>query len=300
MKTQTNHTTKPRSGFTLLELLIVIVIISVLMGLILVGITGVLRRARIVSVQTEFTQLDQALTTFENRFNTIPPSFLQIPAMGGTWDIESRSAVRAIWPQFNFARRGGLDDAIPVPPALTLNGAECLVFFLGGLESTTNGVGTTTGFSKDPQLPWTQSDTPEGPFFEFDSGRFVDTDGDDLFEYVDAIEGQVTPILFLSSRGKRYTESNNAAATDDYDVFGVAANDMQICYFEADGTTPHRKDSYQLISPGDDGEYGPGGIYASGQSLADFDIDGDAIINSDEERQAEKDNITNFSDGTLE
>ena len=70
-KLPAQHTAK--NGFTLLELLIVIVIIAVLMSLILPALSGVRRRANIVAVQTEMKQIEQALTTFENRFGNLPP-----------------------------------------------------------------------------------------------------------------------------------------------------------------------------------------------------------------------------------
>lgn len=288
MKKQTPNSKPPRSGFTLIELLAVISIIAILLALILPAIGGARRRAAIVAVQTEMKQVEQALATFESRFGVLPPSNLLIPASGDPWDAKSRAAVRAIWPQFDFAGRGGLAPAM-FPTGKHLNGAECLVFFLGGVEGGSPGAAVIGGFSKNPRTPWQAAENPEGPFMEFDLGRIVDVDGDDLFEYLDRTEGQTTPLLYLSSQGKRYNKTNDSAVLDDYSVFGDNTRNLQSVYLQADGNTPHRQDSYQLISPGEDGLYGPGGTFTPGEDLS-----------GGEARRPERDNITNFSDGTLE
>lgn len=277
-KLPTQHSAK--NGFTLLELLIVIVIIAVLMSLILPALSGVRRRANIVAVQTEMKQIEQALTTFENRFGSLPPSSLTIPAAGDPWGVASRSAVRGMWPQFNFATNGGLGN----PDVINLNGAECLVFFLGGVQSGTVDSPVISGFSKNASTPWTLSQTPEGPFMEFDLARISDVDNDNAFEYLTE-DGATAPLLFLSSQGKRYN-TTNAAGFDDYDVFTDASKNMSSCYMDATGSKPQRSDSYQLIHAGEDGAYGAGGVFPSPDEFAN--------------RREERDNITNFSDGTFQ
>ena len=179
-----------RSGFTLIELMVVIVIIAILMALILPAINGVRRTAREKQVSAEITQLDQAIASFKAQFGVEPPSSLHIPAQPASgspaWDAVSRARIRSIWPQFDFDTRGGLDSSVP---ASHLNGAECLVFFLGGLQNATTK--QVIGFSKNPRTPWTASGSnKDGPFFEFDSGRLVDSDSDGVLEYVDPLTDQ--------------------------------------------------------------------------------------------------------------
>ena len=67
----------------------------------------------------------------------------------------------------------------------------------------------------------------------------------------------------------------------------------------ADWDTPQRADGFQIISPGEDGEYGPGGLYTDGSELPARDLDGNSTIDPWELRRAEDDNITNFSNGPL-
>ena len=285
-----NQSRAARSGFTLIELMVVIVIIAILMALILPALNGVRIRARQTQVAAEITQLDQAIASFKAQFGVEPPSSIYIPVSGGTWDSISRSKIRSIWPQFNFDARGGLAASVP---DLHLSGAECLVFFLGGMQSPAGSPKAVFGFSKNPRTPWTSGGTnKDGPYFEFDAGRFVDVDGDGLFEFVDTLPDQAVPYLYLSSQGKTYGKVNKGGATlaeqDDFDVLRGPANpdDLQSVYLKTDGSTPQRAHGYQIISPGIDGAYGPGGVYNDGTELTGS-------------RALEADNITNFSNGRL-
>lgn len=294
---------QPRKGFSLIELMVAIVIIAILMALILPAIGAVRRRAQIGQTSAEITQLDQAIASFKAAYGIEPPSSLLIPAAGGTWDSISRSKIRSIWPQFDYDNRGGLPASAP---AMHLNGAECLVFFLGGLESGSLASPSVIGFSKNPRTPWSTGGTNrEGPFFEFDAGRFVDVDGDSLFEYIDPLPDQKTPYLYLSSQGKSYNKTNAGGASlaeqDDFDVHGGPANalDMLFCYVKSDGNTPQRANGYQIISPGLDATYGPGGVYNDGSELVDADLNANSTLEANEKRAVEADNITNFANGAL-
>ncbi len=132
-----------RSGFSLVELLIVIVILGILMSLIIPAITRARTRAQEAAVAAEISQLDQAVTRFKTRFGAEPPSSLTIPTSATGWAAEDRQKVLRIWDQFDFATLGGL-GAYP-SAAINLNGAECLVFFLGGGQRGL-GYGTSDGW----------------------------------------------------------------------------------------------------------------------------------------------------------
>ncbi|MFM7058347.1 MAG: type II secretion system protein [Planctomycetota bacterium] len=292
-----NHRIAHRSGFSLVELLVVIVILGILAALILPAIVGARRSAQVAEVANEIRQLETAVTKFHSTFNVDPPSSLYIPDLTASqsWTAVDRAKVRGLWPQFNFTNNGGA-------PAhyfgKHLNGAECLVFFLGGVSpqpypnGPNNEPFVPVGFSKNPQTPWsiagTNRDTPP---FEFPVGRFSDIDNDGLPELLDPLPSQKTPYLFLSSQGRAYTKLNNPVA-DDYDVHpssnGQSSEDLQGAYFTVQ--TPYkaqRPDGYQIISPGFDGLYGVGGSYTDATQLEKTN------------RSAEFDNITNFSGGLL-
>jgi len=279
-----------RSGFTLLELLMVIAIIAMLMGLLVAAIQGARIKARVAQVGSEISQLDSAIAKFNSTYNVDPPSSLLIPAVGDPWAAIDRSRVRGIWPQFDFASNGGLGNAT----AQHLSGAECLVFFLGGVPDTSSGTVAMIGFSKSPTTPWSGAGANrEGPYFDFDSGRLTfDEDGDLFPTYLDPLPGQQSPYVYYSSQGKSYTIENNASAVDAFDVFTDSSKNPLRIYLKTQSVSPttrnvpHRAESFQIISPGLDGIYGEGGLYSDGSELVGA-------------RSVEADNITNFSSGAL-
>jgi len=285
-----------RPGFSLIELMVVIVIIAILMALILPALNAARLSARITAVSTEMTQLDQALVTFESKFKSLPPSSLTIPTSAALWSAADRAKILRVWDQFDFSTCGGLGStsagmlgSYPGAPVY-LNGAECLVFFLGGVNSNPTGPPQFIGFATNPQLPWAVYPANRvGPFFEnFIADRLVDLDGDGAKEFLDSLPDQSTPYLFFSSQGKSYRKANSATAYDDFDVHGGPSNpsDMTQIYLGPDGRTPLRDQGYQLISPGLDKLYGIGGVYTDGDELTGTRI-------------GEADNITNFSGGVL-
>jgi len=277
-----------RTGFSLIELLVVIVIIGILMALILPAIGGERIRAREAAVAAEITQMDQAIVSFKARFGVEPPSSLTIPTAAGGWSASDRLKVTRIWDQFDFSTLGGL-GAYPTSP-VNLNGAECLVFFLGGVNAGTATSPQLIGFSKNPRTPWSPAGANRDvPFFDgFDVDRLIDLDSDRSVEFVDSLPGQTAPYILFSSQGKSYRVTNNAAVYDDFDVHGGMNNskDMISVYVGTNGTTPLRANGFQIISPGLDGLYGVGGVYTDGSECVGT-------------RAPEADNITSFSGGKL-
>jgi len=269
--------------------MVVIVIIGILMALILPALNGARLRARITQVSTEISQLDNGIAKFKGTYKIEPPSSLYVPVIGGTWTAADRSKVRSIWPQFDFATNGGLGTG-----DFHLSGAECLVFFLGGVENSSTSPPVVLGFSKNERFPWSPAGTNrEGPFYEFDNGRFVDIDGDGLLEFLDPLPEQKTPYAYFSSQGRSYTTLNGAGTLlseqDDFDSHGGNANalDFSGIYLKTTApAVPYRADSFQIISPGIDGLYGTGGVFT----------DGSELVGS---RAVEADNITNFTAGLL-
>lgn len=279
-----------RSGFSLIELLMVIVIIGILMGLILPAIQNARTRARIAAVSVEITKLDQAIATFKNKYGVEPPSSLNIPTSATGWTPEDRQKITRVWDQFDFTTLGGA-GSYPASP-IHLNGAECLVLFLGGINSGTAASPVLIGFSNNPRTPWDKAATNRvNPFYDgFDPARLSDVDGDGSVEFLDSLPAQTVPYLYFSSQGKSYRKTNNATSFDDFDVHGGANNakDMTSIYLMPDGKTPQRSGGYQIISPGLDATYGVGGVYKDSSST---ELTGP--------RSTEADNITNFSNGPM-
>ena len=78
MSSSINYTrNRVRSGFTLVELLIVITIIGLLVGLLAVVGGGVISGAREFSVNSEIIQMSQSVEKFNTQYGFYPPSFEQ-------------------------------------------------------------------------------------------------------------------------------------------------------------------------------------------------------------------------------
>ena len=214
---------------------------------------------------------------FKARYGIEPPSNITLHATKEGWDSDrkSRDAIRQLWPKFDFKICGGMSN-IP-SDGVHLNGAECLVFFLGGISDPASG--TPISFSMHLTQPFAGGNGREFPVYEFDQRRFVDLDRDGFREYLDPLPGQTKPYLYISS--------NDGQGYDPADFDG-AMRDIYRTGFSPDAK-PWKPKGYQIISPGTDREYGIGGVY---------DPESPDLKN-DSNRTAEFDNVTNFAPGVL-
>lgn len=330
---------RARAGFTLVELMVVIVIIVILIGLVLPAISGVRARAREAEVKTDISQLEQAITAFKLDFGIDPPSQITLYAAEADWNnpmlansVRSRGLIKQIWPRFNFANCGGSSNGatftVPgAPTQLNLNGAECLVFFLGGMIDPASG--GFIGFAKDPTVPFAPRTgtggitNRQGPYFEFKgalnvpasatagdsnwSGRLTDKDNDWLPEYRDTLPQQTMPYVYFSAASGSYrtapttpgmaiSMSNPWVNTDNRDAVTSSYTLMEYAYYVSFSpsvspvmSAPYKPKGYQIISPGSDAAYGTGG---------QFNPDNTSNL-STPQRLFERDNITNFHSGRL-
>ena len=321
---------RARPGFTLIEVVVVILILTVLAALLMPALTGAQRSARRAKAVAEITQLASALELFKSTYGIYPPSFIVLKEnaeydTSNADDAHSVRMLRRMWPNisinvngsgshtWNINRDGDTDDTI------SLNGGECLVFFLGGVlgaqfSPSQSHLCRGIGFSKNPTNPFetSTSSSRHGPFFEFVGARLMDAEYDEsagsnegMPEYEDVFAGGVPLAYFSAYEGQGYLPGNftwTGATAWDYKIGSLAPVTyvgpnpyvMNTGSTGAVGSNPAnaaafwKERTYQIICAGEDGLFGGGGCYnpneAKGVGLAD---------------PADWDNLTNFVEGTL-
>lgn len=279
MRTQTKTGHQHRTAFTLLELLIVIVIISILAGLLFVAFGNTMGNVRVSQTKAEFAQMEVAMKSFETEYGVIPPSSIVLTEDPGatSWTPSARSTLRRMFgANVDFTQVVDFNKDGDTTDVLTLTSSECLVFFLGGMPDGPDG-NTLTGFSRNQEKPFARLGSNRvDPQYTFDVSRLIDADDDGMREYRDLQdEGDIAIIYASSNNGQGYSKANGAVAH----------------YYQSDGATPWKQNSFQLISPGTDGEFGfepepnpfVGPTWSQGSPVP----------------VAGRDNITNFAPGIL-
>ena len=268
---------RPRSAFTLIELMVVIVVIALLVGLLMPALFGVRSAADAAQTQAEISQLETAIAAFKAEYGVEPPSRFVLPPSA---DPESMRIARRIWPQ--FSGHGGADaPPLSMTGTKVLNGSECLVLFLGGSFELSDGKFAMLGFAKNPRFPFGVGSSRLGPFFEFDVTRLQDTDGNGVPEYLQPLDGVEVPYVYLTSRGYKVpTLDNNGNPVPPYND-AVSHSGGRIPQAYRQSPSKFWKDrSYQIIAAGADGQFGKGGLKANWN-------------------QADEDNLANFGSGKL-
>jgi prepilin-type N-terminal cleavage/methylation domain-containing protein len=327
--------TSDRRGFSLIELLIVIVIIAILMSLLMVGIQAARNAARLTQCVAEIKNFEKAIEDFRLKFGVRPPSYIVLYETATGWTTAnaetrtSRAIIREIWPSFDFLTNGDPTGSVVGPnnptPAngaidingdgdetdlLRLNGAECLAFFIGGMQQPAGTTGVVPrGFSANPATPFlSYTGNRLGPYLEnMDSTRFRDLDNDGVREYLDPLPGQFNPLQYFSSyegKGYRINGLDLTAGTVDDETITTGTpltQTLRSVYNEAQATTapaspavPYNVKTYQIISPGFDGEYGYGGFCHRENGSKFVGTAGGDPAGRDTVLSQERDNITNF------
>ena len=259
MQSTTRGTAK--AGFTLVEILVVVVIITILAGLLTAAVFRGVVAAERTRIIVEVQNLKQGVEAFKLEYD-YPPDCSDIDVTNAFLQTQFRyrDTVNDI-----LDRNGnGTDDLTEG----IISPDEALVLFL-------------SGFSNDPALPLTGGGERR-VFFDFDQTRLTDRDGDDYFEYIDQ-SGENCPYYYFDSRTYLVT------------VAGYVPQGVQI----PGRCAPYRSDlvdqvfaednSFQIISAGLDGNYGN----PAANSLRSFP-------SGDEYAPEDRDNITSFSEGTLQ
>lgn len=290
MLSHKSSSSRRRTGFTLVEIMVVVVIIGLLAAILVPVLGGIMRRTNEAAVKVEIGSLESALADFKARFGCDPPDHVHLYENAAGWsiDAESRSKIIRIWPRFRFDFPRDYLDGLSNNAAgnIHLSGAECLVFFLGGMpQKDANGNFFMTGFSKNPTNPLqhrTGDESRDGPFFEFPSARLHDHEKsphspDGFPEFRDSLNNQTAPYLYLSSNGGRGYDAeggwvfhHSAGNTDNTSVWNRNSP-----YRQSSSGMYWNAKSFQIISPG----YGPHEF--TGAVSEDINLNGSLDVGED-------------------
>ena len=246
--------TRPRSAFTLVELLVVIVILAMLASLITLASSRAMTAARNAAIKAEIDLLHMAIMNYKNEYGTFPPS---IGAMGST-NFAYKHLKR------NFARAS--DAALPgLPLAGTVAPSTALLSWLGG-------------YTDDPSDPWALVNTSltRKRLFDWDRAR-TDTTG--LVYFPSGKKG--SPYIYINSSSYPLLDSGTSTAQGwppkaptppSPFTFTVGQDKVTISpgtYYPLHlpdpasatplktGTTPYfNADTFQILCAGQDEEFG--------------------------------------------
>lgn len=225
------HPRSSRAGFSLIELLIVVVVISILAALIAAAVI----RAQVVGERTqavaEINQLAMMAKEFETAYGVFPPD-------GGLPMATDNDAAALKVLQKMYPRNLGSF----MPPS-GMNGNAALVYFLRGPDGT--------GWSSSAPGP-AGTGSKKGPFFDFPANRLVGG------QFVDPWG---TPYAyFRSTKGSGYT-SGSQSYTNNKESPPLTSS---ISPLMQTATKPINIDGVQIISAGPDARFGSGGIWSPG------------------------------------
>jgi prepilin-type N-terminal cleavage/methylation domain-containing protein len=292
---------KLRAGFTLVELMMVILIIGMLMALLLPAIQAARVRARQTQIKVDIDLLANALSEFKTKYGGYPqnPDPYNDPDANRS-NAEVATFLRKMFPRYNPTQQD-------INIIRSLSEAEALVFWLGGFYNGNKMV----GFSADPRNPFAgiPNPNPPGPGFDpfntgltvaqriapydFQATRLYDADNNGFPEYYPPSfrPNESLPYVYFGARPDgtylgAFPQSNNETA-----VFNPAQVGTAVPYqFTRNGTQSVgyvNPDGFQIICAGIDNDYG---AIANAPKLFPH---GANFFSGDE------DNMANFTGGTL-
>ena len=226
---------QPRPAFTLMELLVVIVILSMLTGLIGVAASRALATARTAAIKAEIDMLHMAIMNYKNEYGSFPPcydtsGYPVAPSISPARSHLERLFPRCINPSVQLTA-AGLSGEQPWP---ALGPANAIVIWLNG-------------FTIDPTFPL-RPDSDRKKLYEFDRSRITTA-----LSYHPS-EKPLSPFVFIRSGasatgGYGMIATSGASAGVSNATYGVYKPLVRIT---TSGTSFFNPDSFQILCAGRD------------------------------------------------
>lgn len=238
-----SHRPQP-AGFTLVELLVVIVIIGILAGLTTGGIIAARNAARRAMIKVELGQLSAALEKYKNEVGEYPPDFAGLASTDDDFRVATQHVlvrhIRKRFPRYvlppDDLSTTTVDEswARVVSDMLTpvgsggygvdirqLDSASALAFWLGGLpENADSGAkATLAGFHADPTQPFKPGTPRTTPYYEFNPDQLEYSDARRLLcRYYPDLPAGIPRVPYVYFRAQRYpgTVSGGTAHTYEF------------------------------------------------------------------------------------
>lgn len=211
----------PRPGYTMIELLVVILIISILAALTTAAVIKVSVAGKKASAVSEINNLNIALTSFKQKYGLIPPAYVVESDGTGPQVRRFQFPVSTLQPEHAILKRmfqrwnpplaggtGPLYDLTTMPPSYQamvtagpLDSNQVMVLFLGGPGTLLGpGSGYQTGWDVGgPYAPI--GNTRKDPLFDFPDNRMKPESGAHDGRFRDPWG---TPYAYFSSNGSNY------------------------------------------------------------------------------------------------
>jgi prepilin-type N-terminal cleavage/methylation domain-containing protein len=242
-----------RAAFTIIELLIVVVIIALLAALLLAGIARVKKYAVATQTTNDISLLETACTKFKDDWGFVPPTTFTVPAVKNSADPNFILLTKR-YPRWMAASPDGTAIAPPLAYAgQTLNGNQSMVFFLGGPNNN--------GWMTDAPYDAAAADAKPGPYFDFKPDRLAAGTGFGLASAAPVfLDPYKNPPAAPNGTPYAYLGSTTGGKYPAVPCFGVNPFMESATKFVNQGTV-------QIVSAGEDGAFGPGGMFVAGSGV---------------------------------
>jgi prepilin-type N-terminal cleavage/methylation domain-containing protein len=273
----TSNRPGPRSGFTLVELLVVMTIIAILTSLTAAAVVKAIAKADEAKTRNDISQLGVGIQAFKSDFGVayIPDTLYLPPGADPTG--ASTQYITSVWPRIS-------PQALPSNPTtcaywgtgstfVKLQGYQTLVFFLGGAGGTAL---SPVGFSTNPTDPMNTTGlmgaaNRKGPYFDFPPNRLVhlpsDQKNNNPFPAFIDVYGTMPYVYFSASKaGNDYNVTYNSSTAGPQTGQPLAGGPtFSILPFQISSTRFANANGYQIIAAGRDTLFHDPGNTAGGQ-----------------------------------